>query len=113
VARQTRAQRRARRQAAAGAEPKQQQQQQRRGRPQQVRPAAQQSNLQTGRRQPRDRGRFVKESWGELQKVEWPSRSQVVQGTIVVLIACAIVGAYLWGVDQGFKPLVRNVILGQ
>jgi len=37
----------------------------------------------------------------------------VVQGTIVVIIACAIVGAYLYGVDQALKPFVRNVLLGE
>jgi preprotein translocase SecE subunit len=78
-----------------------------------VRPGLQPVSTQTGRREPRERGRFVKESWAELKKVEWPGRSQVVQGTIVVIIACAIVGAYLYGADQIFKPLVRNVLLGQ
>ena len=31
--------------------------------------------------------RFFVESWGELRKVEWPSQSHVIQGTVVVLIA--------------------------
>ena len=67
----------------------------------------------TGRREPRRRLRFIKECWGELQKVEWPSRAQVIQGTIVVIIACVIVGTYLYAADQIFKPFVRNVLLGQ
>ncbi len=79
----------------------------------QVRPATQPQSAQTGRREPRERGRFVKEAWGELKKVEWPGRSQVIQGTIVVLIACIIVGVFLYGADQAFKPFVRNVLLGQ
>jgi preprotein translocase subunit SecE len=58
------------------------------------------------------RGGFVRESWAELKKVEWPSRPQVIQGTLVVLIACAIVGAYLWGVDQVLRPFVRDVLIG-
>ena len=58
------------------------------------------ASTQTGRREPRQRGRFIRESWGELKKVEWPSRSQVIQGTIVVIIACAIVGTYLYAADQ-------------
>ena len=78
-----------------------------------VRPGMQPASTQTGRREPRQRGRFVKESWGELKKVEWPSRSQVIQGTIVVIIACVIVGAYLYAADQVFKPFVHNVLLGQ
>jgi preprotein translocase subunit SecE len=60
----------------------------------------------------RRRGGFIRESWAELQKVEWPNRSQTIQGTIVVIIACAIVGAYLWGLDQVLQPFVREVLLG-
>lgn len=62
---------------------------------------------------PHRRGNFLRESWGELRKVDWPNRAQVIQGTVVVLIACAIVGAYLWGADQVLKPFVRDVLLGQ
>ncbi len=61
----------------------------------------------------RRRGGFIRESWAELMKVDWPNRAQVIQGTVVVLIACGIVGAYLWGADQILKPLVRDVLLGQ
>jgi preprotein translocase subunit SecE len=57
------------------------------------------------------RGGFIRESIGELKKVEWPNRAQVIQGTIVVLIACAVVGAFLWGCDQIFRPFVRDVLL--
>ena len=56
---------------------------------------------------------FIRESWAELRKVEWPSRAQVVQGTIVVVIACAIVGIFLYAADQVIRPLVKNVLLGQ
>ena len=59
------------------------------------------------------RGGFVRESVAELRKVEWPNRAQVVQGTIVVIIACVIVGAFLWGCDQVLRPFVRDVLLGQ
>ncbi len=115
MARDTRGKRRAQRKAAgkpdsAEAKPIQSRARQRQA---QMRPAAQPQSAQTGRRESRERGRFVKEAWGELKKVEWPGRSQVVQGTIVVLIACIIVGAFLYGADQLFKPFVRNVLLGQ
>ena len=36
---------------------------------------------------------------------------QVSQGTVVVIIACAIVGAYLWGLDQILRRLVQNVFI--
>ena len=111
MARQTRSQRRARR-AQQGESALAQRA---RARQQQVRPSAQPARSQTGaRRVPGSGGRrFVAESWGELKKVEWPGQKQVITGTAVVLIACAIVGAYLWGADQVFKRLVENVFLGQ
>ena len=65
-------------------------------------------------RQPRERGgfgRFLGESVGELKKVEWPGQAQVIQGTVVVLIACIIVGTYLWLADLAFKRLVQDVFL--
>lgn len=62
-------------------------------------------------RAPAQRGSFVRESYGELKKVEWPNRPQVLTGTVVVIIACAIVGAYLWVADQAFKNLVEKVLL--
>ena len=61
----------------------------------------------------RRRGGFVRESWAELHKVDWPNRAQVIQGTVAVIIAVAIMGAYLWGVDQLVRPFVRDVLLGQ
>jgi len=57
--------------------------------------------------------RFVGESAAELKKVEWPSQPQLIQGVTVVLIACIVVGAYLWLADLAFKRLVQNVFLGQ
>jgi len=59
------------------------------------------------------RGGFLRESVAELRKVDWPNRAQTIQGTVVVIIAVLIVGAYLWGVDQLIRPFVRNVLLGQ
>ena len=57
--------------------------------------------------------RFVAEAAAELKKVEWPTQQQLIQGVTVVLIACAIVGTYLWLSDLAFKRLVQNVFLGQ
>jgi len=55
---------------------------------------------------------FIGESVAELKKVEWPGRQQLVQGTVVVIVACAIVGGYLAICDVAFKHLVQNVLLG-
>jgi preprotein translocase SecE subunit len=110
VARETRRQRRDQRKSSGA--PKPAGGRSRQAQPQ-VRPGMQPASTQTGRREPRGGGRFVRECWAELKKVEWPSRAQVMQGTIVVIIACVIVGTFLYGCDQFFKPFVRNVLLGQ
>ena len=61
----------------------------------------------------RRRGNFISESWAELKKVEWPGQNQVIQGTVVVLIACAVVGVYLYLNDQLWKEVVSRILLGQ
>ena len=121
MARNTRQRRRQKRRAQgggggdAGTDQKQQQSVSKRARTRQqaVRPAAQTPKTQTGARRVPGGGfrRFVGESVAELKKVEWPTQSQVIQGTIVVIIACAIVGAYLYAADLVFKPLVRDLLL--
>jgi preprotein translocase SecE subunit len=56
-------------------------------------------------------GRFAVESWGELRKTEWPSQNHVIQGTIVVLMACVILGTFIWLCDIAFKHLVQDLLL--
>jgi preprotein translocase subunit SecE len=107
VARQTRSQRRARRQAQA--ENQQGITHRARKRQAQMRPGAQPAKSQAGA-QRRERRSFVAESWAELKKVEWPGQSQVIQATIVVLIACIVVGIYLYLNDLLWKPVVQKII---
>ena len=114
MARQTRQQRRARRaQQQTGGDAKMVQRA--RARQAQVRPAAQAPKSQGGQRRTPGGGarRFVGESWGELKKVEWPNQSQVIQGTVVVLIACLIVGVFLYANDLIWKRVIQNVLLGE
>jgi preprotein translocase SecE subunit len=80
----------------------------------QVRPAAQPPKTQTGRRGGGGGSRrFIAECWAELKKVDWPGQRQVMTGTVVVLIACGIVGTYLYLADLVFQPLVQRLLLGQ
>jgi preprotein translocase subunit SecE len=45
----------------------------------------------------------------ETKKVVWPTRKETVSYTVVVLIACAFFGLFLWGVDSGFLAIIREV----
>jgi preprotein translocase subunit SecE len=55
--------------------------------------------------------RFFQESYGELRKVEWPDQKAVISGTVVVIVACVIVGAFLWLNDELWKYVVQHVLL--
>jgi preprotein translocase SecE subunit len=54
---------------------------------------------------------FVGEAWAELKKVEWPRQNQLIQGVVVVLVACIVVGLYLYGNDLVWKRFVQDVLL--
>ena len=56
---------------------------------------------------------FIEEAIGELRKVEWPTQNHLVQGTVVVIVACVVMGTYLYFCDQIFNKLVSKVLLGQ
>jgi preprotein translocase subunit SecE len=51
----------------------------------------------------------VRESWAELRKVQWPTRQQVAQGTLVVGVVTAVFAAYISAVDQVAVRLVRQL----
>src|SRR5579884_147968 len=74
-------------------------------------PARPQTPQRTAAQPERRRSNFVAEAWAELKKVEWPGQSQVIQGTLVVLIACFVVGVYLYVNDQIWKQVVQKVFL--
>jgi preprotein translocase subunit SecE len=113
VARQTRSERRALRAAQAESKAALDRDRTTRTRPQ-LRPAVEPARAQepSTRRGPFAGTRnFIAESWAELKKVEWPGQPQLIQGTVVVLIACLIVGVYLFAADEVFKRLVQHVLL--
>jgi preprotein translocase subunit SecE len=114
MARQTRSERRARRAAQAESRAALERAPQRQQQQQQLRPAAAEpAKARDGHQVPGQGGkRFISESWAELKKVDWPGQQQLIQGTVVVLIACLITGVYLFLADQVFKRFVQHVLLG-
>lgn len=43
--------------------------------------------------------RFLRESWAEMRKVQWPTRQQVATGTLVVGVVTAVFALYISVVD--------------
>ena len=53
---------------------------------------------------------FLRASWAELQRVQWPDRRQVGQATAVVLGFVIVAGAYL-GLADGLAQELVDLIL--
>jgi preprotein translocase subunit SecE len=53
---------------------------------------------------------FLRASWAELQRVQWPDRRQVAQATAVVLGFVAIAGAYLGLADAAAQKIVDYIL---
>lgn len=53
---------------------------------------------------------FLRASWAELQRVQWPDRRHVFQATAVVLGFVAIAGAYLGLADYVAKEIVEAIL---
>ena len=48
----------------------------------------------------------------ELRKVRWPSRSEVVKSTWVVIFTVVFLSVYLYAVNSGLVFLLRKLVVG-
>jgi len=53
---------------------------------------------------------FLRASWAELQRVQWPDRRQVAQATSVVVGFVIVAGAYLGVADWAAQKVVNFII---
>jgi preprotein translocase subunit SecE len=63
------------------------------------------------KKQPRGIRKFYRETVAELRKVSWPTRSEAINLTRVVLIVIFLMGAFLGILDYLFTQLF-GLILG-
>ena len=61
-----------------------------------------------GRRTPPTQ--FLREVRGELRKVAWPDRHEVVSYTIVVLVTTLVLVLIVWGMDYVIREAVINTL---
>ncbi len=55
-------------------------------------------------------GEFVRQVRTETAKVSWPSRKEVIQTTILVLIMTSILAVFFLGVDQILGRAVKLLL---
>lgn len=53
---------------------------------------------------------FLRASWAELQRVQWPDRRAVSQATAVVIGFVAVMGAYLGIADWAAQKIVNFIL---
>jgi len=54
--------------------------------------------------------RLSRETLGELRKVNWPSREEATQLTIIVLVVLAVSSMFLGALDYVFTSLFRLLV---
>jgi preprotein translocase SecE subunit len=53
---------------------------------------------------------FLRASWTELRRVQWPDRRQVGQGTAVTIGFVLVAGAYLGALDAIWNPIIQKIL---
>jgi preprotein translocase subunit SecE len=54
-------------------------------------------------------GQFLKEVRGELRKVAWPSRKELISYSVVVLVSVSLITLYITALDQVFGSLILRI----
>lgn len=55
-------------------------------------------------------GDYLKEIKGELKKVTWPTKDDLIKTTIAVLVSSFIFGVFLFIVDMIFSRVINSII---
>lgn len=46
--------------------------------------------------------RYFRDTKAELKRVSWPTRKQVINSTVVVIVFAVVIGACVWSLDAVF-----------
>ena len=53
---------------------------------------------------------YFSASWAEIRKVTWPTRSQLIRLTVIVIVFSAVLSLTLGTIDLGFSTLLKMII---
>lgn len=54
--------------------------------------------------------RFFRELKSELKKVVWPTKKQVINNTLIVLLCVLVVGVFIWVFDAIAGLVINGII---
>ncbi len=72
-------------------------------------PVAERRRQATPRRERASPAQFMREVRAELRKVSWPTRSEVVNYSIVTLVVVVILTAIIGALDYGFGEAILKL----
>ena len=55
-------------------------------------------------------GKWFKELKSELKKVQWPTKKQTINNTVIVILCCIVVGICIWVFDALTGSVIRAQI---
>ena len=53
---------------------------------------------------------FIAETMDEMAKCTWPEKSQLLESTILVIVALAVTSIFVAGVDQILFHIIKGII---
>jgi len=53
---------------------------------------------------------YVKDVKTEMAKVSWPTREELYESTIIVLVLSLILAIFVFGVDQGLSNILKIIL---
>ena len=52
-------------------------------------------------------GKYFRDLKGEFKKIVWHSKKQIINNTIVVIVAIVVCGVFIWAMDLGLSALMK------
>jgi len=53
---------------------------------------------------------FLTDTVKEMKKVTWPSRDELRESTMIVLVVCGVIAAFIFGVDWVVSNIMKAIL---
>ena len=54
-------------------------------------------------------GKFFKDLVGEIKKIVWPTKKQILNNLIITVAMLVLVGVFVWLIDTGSSSLIKLI----
>jgi preprotein translocase subunit SecE len=54
---------------------------------------------------------YLNEVWIELNRVDWPTRRELISSTIVVIVVLVVLAVYLGAIDYLYTVLIKRYLI--